>query len=71
MDLHQFVCFGNRWHHPDYFSCCYEWIDVRNHQNSLKFFTIVGMNSIFIYLFFIFIGDRWLNGYMEILSANY
>jgi predicted acyltransferase len=49
---------------------CYEWIDVRNHKNYLKFFTIVGMNSIFIYLFFIFIGDKWLNGYLEILFSE-
>lgn len=49
---------------------CYEWIDVRKHHDYLKFFTIVGMNSIFIYLFFIFIGDKWLNGYMEILWSQ-
>ncbi|MEP6951617.1 MAG: heparan-alpha-glucosaminide N-acetyltransferase domain-containing protein [Ginsengibacter sp.] len=49
---------------------CYEWIDVRKKQNHLKFFTIVGMNSIFIYLFFIFIGDKWLNGYMETLCSQ-
>ena len=49
---------------------CYEWIDVRNHKKKLKFFTIVGMNSIFIYLFFIFIGDKWLNGYMETLCSE-
>ena len=49
---------------------CYEWIDVRKHQRYLKFFTIVGMNSIFIYLFFIFIGDMWLNGYMDILCSE-
>jgi predicted acyltransferase len=49
---------------------CYEWIDVRNHQQHLKFFTIVGMNSIFIYLFFIFIGDQWLNGYMDVLCGG-
>lgn len=49
---------------------CYEWIDVHKHQNYLKFFTVVGMNSIFIYLFFIFIGDKWLNGYMEILCSQ-
>ena len=52
------------------FALCYEWIDVRQHQNHLRFFTIVGMNSIFIYLFFIFIGDKWLNGYMEILCSQ-
>jgi predicted acyltransferase len=49
---------------------CYERIDVRNHKNNLKFFIVVGMNSIFIYLFFIFIGDKWLNGYMEILVGQ-
>jgi predicted acyltransferase len=49
---------------------CYAWIDVRNHKNYLKFFTIVGMNSIFIYLFFIFIGDKWLNGYMQVLVSQ-
>ena len=49
---------------------CYAWIDVRKHTNYLKFFTIVGMNSIFIYLFFIFIGDKWLNGYMETLCSG-
>src|SRR6476646_1980431 len=49
---------------------CYEWIDVRNHKNNLKFFIVVGMNSIFIYLFFIFIGDMWLNGYMQILCSE-
>src|SRR6476646_1328415 len=49
---------------------CYEWIDVRNHKNNLKFFIVVGVNSIFIYLFFIFIGDKWLNGYMEVLCGG-
>ena len=49
---------------------CYEWIDIRNHKNYPKFFAIVGMNSIFIYLFFIFIGDKWLNGYVETLVGQ-
>ena len=52
------------------FGLCYYWIDVLHHKNRLKFFTIVGMNSIFIYLFFIFIGDKWLNGYMETLCSG-
>ena len=42
---------------------CYWWIDTRNHRNNLKFFIVVGMNSIFIYLFFEIIGSRWFNGY--------
>ena len=45
-------------------------IDGLDRKNNLKFFTIVGMNSIFIYLFFIFIGDQWLNGYMDILLSG-
>jgi len=45
-------------------------IDGLNRKNNLKFFTIVGMNSIFIYLFFIFIGDQWLNGYMDTLLSG-
>jgi predicted acyltransferase len=42
---------------------CYWWIDVRDHRRRLQFFTIVGMNSIFIYLFFEIVGDRWFTGY--------
>lgn len=45
-------------------------IDGLDRKNNLKFFTIVGMNSIFIYLFFIFIGDQWLNGYMDVLLSG-
>ncbi|WP_336517506.1 DUF5009 domain-containing protein [Pollutibacter soli] len=44
---------------------CYWWIDVKDHRKCLKFFTIVGMNSIFIYLFFEIIGHRWFNGYVQ------
>ena len=45
-------------------AACYWWIDVRNHRRYLKFFTIVGMNSIFIYLFFEIVGDRWFTAYV-------
>ncbi|MEP7257592.1 MAG: heparan-alpha-glucosaminide N-acetyltransferase domain-containing protein [Flavitalea sp.] len=48
----------------------FEVIDVRSRQKGLKFFTIVGMNSIFIYLFFTFIGDRWMNEFVEILVSG-
>ncbi|MEO6905541.1 MAG: DUF5009 domain-containing protein, partial [Ginsengibacter sp.] len=41
----------------------YFWIDVKNHKKYLKFFTIVGMNSIFIYLFFEIVVHRWLFDY--------
>ena len=43
---------------------CYWWIDIRDHRRRLKFFTVVGMNSIFIYLFFEIVGDRWFTGYV-------
>lgn len=48
----------------------YWWIDIKNHRKYLKFFTIVGMNSIFIYLFFEIVGDRWFTEYITIISSN-
>lgn len=41
----------------------YWWIDVKSHKRFLSFFTIVGMNSIFIYLFFEIVVHRWLFDY--------
>jgi predicted acyltransferase len=46
----------------------YWWIDIKGHRSHLKFFAIVGMNSIFIYLFFEIVGDRWFNGYISAIS---
>lgn len=46
----------------------YWWIDQKNHKNGLKFFTVVGMNSIFLYLFFEIVGSRWFNGYIRAIS---
>lgn len=46
----------------------YWWIDVKDHRRYLKFFTIVGMNSIFIYVFFEIVGGRWFNGYISAIS---
>jgi len=45
-------------------AACYWWIDIRNHRKYLFFFTVVGMNSIFIYLFFEIVGSRWFNEYV-------
>ena len=45
-------------------AACYWWIDVKSHRRHLEFFTIVGMNSIFIYLFFEIVGARWFNEYV-------
>jgi predicted acyltransferase len=47
---------------------CYWWIDLQDHRRYLRFFTIVGMNSIFIYLFFEIVGDRWFNGYITAIT---
>jgi predicted acyltransferase len=44
-------------------AACYWWIDVCDHRRRLEFFTIIGMNSIFIYLFFEIVGDRWFTAY--------
>lgn len=41
----------------------YYWIDELNHKKFLSFFTIVGMNSIFIYLFFEIVVHHWLYEY--------
>lgn len=49
-------------------AACYWWIDVKNHRENLKFFTIVGMNSIFIYLFFEIVGGRWFNEYVGAIT---
>ena len=46
----------------------YWWIDVKNHRKRLQFFTIVGMNSIFIYLFFGIVGSRWFNEYVGAIT---
>jgi predicted acyltransferase len=47
-----------------FLALCYWWIDIRGHRKSLQFFLIFGMNSIFIYLFFEIVGDRWFTGYV-------
>jgi predicted acyltransferase len=45
-------------------AACYGWIDLMNHRRGLTFFTVIGMNSLFIYLFFEIVGHRWFNGYV-------
>jgi len=46
-----------------FLSFAYWWIDIRGHNKHLLFFTVVGMNSIFIYLFFEIVGHRWFTEY--------
>lgn len=45
-------------------------IDVRGRKRWVIFFAIVGMNSIFIYLFSQSITYQWLNGYLEIYTRS-
>jgi len=49
-------------------SVCYWWIDILNHKRYLVFFTVVGMNSLFIYLFFEIVASRWFNEYIYKIS---
>ncbi|MCB0656741.1 MAG: DUF5009 domain-containing protein [Saprospiraceae bacterium] len=48
----------------------YWWIDMKEHHRGLWFFTIVGMNSLFIYLFFEIVGHRWFNEYVYVFTDN-
>lgn len=49
-------------------SLFYWWIDIRDYKKHLQFFTIVGMNSLFIYLFIEIVASRWFNGYIGAIS---
>lgn len=49
---------------------CYWWIDIKNHRKHLQFFTVVGMNSLFIYLFFEIVGSRWFNEYITFIAKG-
>lgn len=49
---------------------CYWWIDIKNHRSNLQFFTVVGMNSLFIYLFFEIVGSRWFNEYISFIAKG-
>ncbi|MEO7992562.1 MAG: DUF5009 domain-containing protein [Chryseolinea sp.] len=46
----------------------YWWIDIKNHRQRLDFFIIVGMNSLFIYLFFEIVASRWFNDYISAIT---
>jgi len=49
---------------------CYWWIDILQHRKRLQPWTIVGMNSIFIYLFIEIVGARWFNGYITAIATG-
>ncbi len=52
------------------FAICHETIDMRGRNKGLTFFHIIGMNSIFIYLFFEIVGARWFNGYINAITSG-
>jgi predicted acyltransferase len=52
-------------------AACYYWIDVMQRNKGLYFFKVIGMNSIFIYLFFEIPGGRWFNGYIEAITSGF
>ena len=48
------------------------WInDVKNYSRYAWIFTVVGMNALFIYLFFETIGAQWLNGVVAIFITGF
>ena len=49
-------------------SLFYWWIDIRNHRVNLHFFLVVGMNSLFIYLFIEIVAGRWFNAYISAIT---
>jgi predicted acyltransferase len=49
-------------------AACYWAIDIRHRRPLITFFTVVGMNSLFIYLFFEIVGDRWFTGWVGAIS---
>ena len=49
-------------------AACYWAIDIRKRRPLITFFTVVGMNSLFIYLFFEIVGHRWFTGYVGAIT---
>ncbi len=48
----------------------YWWIDVRTHAKCPLFFLVIGMNSLFIYLFFEIAGHRWFTEYITTIVTS-
>jgi predicted acyltransferase len=47
-----------------FLAACFWWVDIRKHKKRLLLFNLFALNSIFIYLFFEIVGDRWFTGYV-------
>ena len=45
-------------------------IDIKGYKNWIFIFTVVGTNSIFIYVFFQTVGGQWLNDFIAIFSKG-
>ena len=52
-------------------SLFYWLVDIKKQQKWTKIFVIVGMNSIFIYLFAEVLGHRWLYGFVQIFNDGF
>jgi predicted acyltransferase len=48
----------------------YWWVDIKDHRRYLHFFIVVGMNSLFIYLFIEIVASRWFNGYIGAITSG-
>ena len=48
----------------------YYLIDMKGKWKNINFFNILGMNSIFIYLFYEIVGHRWFNEYINQISIG-
>ncbi|MBN9385853.1 MAG: DUF5009 domain-containing protein [Chitinophagaceae bacterium] len=52
------------------FALCYWWIDIRGHQKFVWFFSVVGVNSLFIYLLMNTVAGG-INEYADKIAAGY
>ena len=48
----------------------YYLIDIKGKWDKISFFNVLGMNSIFIYLFFEIVGHRWFNEYINQITSG-
>lgn len=49
----------------------YWWVDLKGNQLGVRFFSIVGMNSIFIYLFAETVGHQWLGSFTKTFNHGF
>ncbi len=49
----------------------YWWVDLKGQERGVRFFHVVGINSIFIYLFAETIGHQWLGGFTKTFNHGF